>query len=57
MLEKQAKIAYIGIGSNLGNKKKNIELSKYSNLEIFIIVRSYKYSNPWMGDKPTKERF
>tara|TARA_B100000700_G_scaffold221289_1_gene243629 strand:+ start:596 stop:1096 length:501 start_codon:yes stop_codon:yes gene_type:complete len=29
MLEKQAKIAYIGIGSNLGNKKKNIELSKY----------------------------
>ena len=29
MLEKQAKIAFLSIGSNLGNKKKNIELSKY----------------------------
>ena len=29
MLEKQAKIAYISVGSNLGNKKKNIELSKF----------------------------
>ena len=29
MLENQAKIAYLGIGSNLGNKKKNIELAKF----------------------------
>ena len=29
MLEKRAKIVFLAIGSNLGNKKKNIELSKY----------------------------
>ena len=29
MLEKQAKIAFLSIGSNLGNRKKNIELAKF----------------------------
>ena len=29
MFEDQVKIVYLSIGSNLGNKKKNIELSKY----------------------------
>ena len=29
MLEKRAKIAFLSIGSNLGNKKKNIEIAKF----------------------------
>ena len=29
MLEKQAKKIYLGVGSNLGNKKKNIEFAKF----------------------------
>ena len=29
MLEKQAKKIYLGLGSNLGNKKKNIEFAKF----------------------------
>ena len=34
ILENQAKIVYLGIGSNLGNRKKNIENNKF--LIIFI---------------------
>ena len=29
MSEKQAKIIYLSIGSNLGNRKKNIEKTKF----------------------------
>ena len=29
MLEKRVKIAFLSIGSNLGNRKKNIELAKF----------------------------
>ena len=29
MLEKQAKKTYLGLGSNLGNKKRNIEIAKF----------------------------
>tara|TARA_B100001123_G_scaffold237470_1_gene266111 strand:- start:311 stop:820 length:510 start_codon:yes stop_codon:yes gene_type:complete len=43
MLEKQAKIAFLSIGSNLGNKKKNIELAKFKlKKNNIIIVRSSK---------------
>ena len=41
MLEKQAKFAFIGIGSNLGNKKLNIELAKFKLENNFIkIIKS-----------------
>ena len=44
MFEKQAKIAYLSVGSNLGNKKKNIELSKYklecNQIEIIKVSNS-----------------
>ena len=36
MLENQAKIAYLAIGSNLGNKKKNIELAKFKLQKIIL---------------------
>ena len=41
MLESQAKIAYLAIGSNLGNKRNNIELAKFKlqNNKIEIIKR------------------
>ena len=39
MSENQAKYVYLGIGSNLGNKKNNIEKAKFllSKKEIKII--------------------
>ena len=57
MSEKQAKIAYIGIGSNLGNKKKNIELSKYllEKKQIKILkVSSMFESLSWPNTKNPK---
>ena len=44
MLESQAKIAYLAIGSNLGNKRKNIELAKFKlqNNKIEIAVAKGK---------------
>ncbi len=46
MLEKQAKIVYLSIGSNLGNKKKNIEIAKYKlntkNIEIIKTSSNYE---------------
>ena len=46
MLENQAKIAYLGIGSNLGNKKKNIELTKFklekNNIKIIKASNNYE---------------
>jgi len=43
MSEKQAKIAFLSIGSNLGNKKRNIELAKFKLEENkIIIIRSSK---------------
>ena len=44
MLEKQAKIVYLGIGSNLGNRLKNIENTKIELFKNNIkIVKSSKY--------------
>ena len=45
MLEKQAKTVFLSIGSNLGNKKKNIEHSKIllksNNIEIVKTSKNY----------------
>ena len=48
MLEKQAKIIYLGIGSNLGDRFKNIEKAKISLTEnqITIIKSSSYYETP-----------
>ena len=45
MLEKQAKTAIISIGTNLGDKKRNIELTKFElkKNDIKIIKSSSKY--------------
>ncbi len=58
MLEKQAKIAYLSIGSNLGNKKKNIELSKFFLESKYI--RVIKVSNMFESlswPNPKKPKF
>ena len=57
MSEKQAKIAYIGIGSNLGNKKKNIVLSKYllDQKEIKVLKVSNMFESlSWPNPKKPK---
>ena len=53
MLEKQAKIAFLSIGSNLGNKIKNIELAKYKleKNNIIIIRASKNYETLSWPDK------
>jgi len=57
-LEKQAKFAFIAIGSNLGNKKLNIELAKFKlqNNLIKIIRSSSLYETPSWPD-PSKPKF
>ena len=57
MLEKQAKIAFLSIGSNLGNKIKNIELAKYKleKNNIIIIRASKNYETfSWPNKKEPK---
>jgi len=51
--ENQAKIAYLGIGSNLGNKKINIETTKYKlqKNHIQILKCSNKYESDSWPDK------
>ena len=53
MLEKQAKIIYLGIGSNLGDRFKNIEKAKISLTEnqITIIKSSSYYVTPSWPNK------
>ena len=57
-LESQAKIVFLGIGSNLGIRKRNIEKAKFllaeHNLE-FLSVSSY-YETPSWPD-PQKPKF
>ncbi len=57
-LEKQVKIAFIAIGSNLGNKKLNIELAKFKlqNNSIKIIQTSSCYETLSWPD-PRKPKF
>ena len=53
MLEKRAKIVFLSIGSNLGNKTKNIELVKFKlkKNNIKIIKSSKKYETLSWPDK------
>ena len=57
-LENQAKPIYIGVGSNLGDRKKNIENAKFklmmSNIKI-LESSSYYESLSWPN--PTKPKF
>jgi len=55
--ENQVKVVYLGIGSNLGNKKKNIEIakSKLQNYQIKILKCSSNYeSESWPDPKNPK---
>ncbi len=58
MSEKQAKFAFIAIGSNKGNKKLYIELAKFKlqNNSIQIVKSSSKYETPSWPD-PRKPKF
>jgi len=57
-LEKQVKCAFIAIGSNLGNKKLNIELAKFKlhNNSIKIVQSSSNYETDSWPDS-TKPKF
>ncbi|MDC0233518.1 2-amino-4-hydroxy-6-hydroxymethyldihydropteridine diphosphokinase [Candidatus Pelagibacter sp.] len=58
ILENQAKIVFLGIGSNLGHRKTNIEKAKFLLTEYnldFLLVSSY-YETPSWPD-PTKPKF
>ena len=57
MLENRAKLIYLGIGSNLGNRKQNIEKAKLSLIMNGIKVletSSYYESLSWPNPKNTK---
>ena len=58
MSEKQAKTVFISIGSNLGNKKKNIELTKFElkKNDITIIKSSSNYET-FSWPNRTKPKF
>ena len=57
MLEKRAKIVFLSIGSNLGNKKKNIELVKFklkkNNIKIIKSSKIYETFS-WPDKKKPK---
>ena len=56
MLEKRAKIVFLSIGSNLGNKRKNIELVKFklkkNNIKIIKSSKNYETLS-WPDKKKT----
>ena len=57
MSEKQAKIIYLSIGSNLGNRKKNIEKTKFELYSKGInIIKSSNYyeTSSWPNPKNPK---
>ena len=57
ILGNQAKIAFLSIGSNLGNKKRNVELAKLKliNADIKIIKSSNNYETlSWPNKKNPK---
>ena len=57
MLENQVKFVYLGIGSNLGNKKDNIEKAKFELIQnaIFIVKSSSYYESlSWPNPKNPK---
>ena len=58
MLEKQAKCVFIAIGSNLGNKKLNIESAKFKLQNSLIkIMRSSSWYESISWPDPSKPKF
>ena len=58
MLEKQVKSIYLGIGSNLGNKKVNIEKAKFELAQNDIkILKSSKYYESISWPNPNNPKF
>ena len=58
MLEKQAKIIYLSIGSNLGNRKKNIEKTKFELYSKGInIIKSSNYYETLSWPNPKNPKF
>ena len=57
MLENQVKIAFLAIGSNLGNKERNICLAKYKlqDINVKLIKSSSNYETlSWPNKKDPK---
>ena len=58
MLEKQAKIIYLSVGSNLGNRKKNIEKTKFELYSRGInIIKSSNYYETLSWPNPKNPKF
>jgi len=58
MLENQAKTVYLGIGSNLGNKKRNIEKAKFELIQKNIwIEKSSNYYETLSWPNPKNPKF
>ena len=58
MSEKQAKIIYLSIGSNLGNRKKNIEKTKFKLYSKGInIIKSSNYYETLSWPNPNNPKF
>ena len=57
-LENPAKSIYLGVGSNLGDKKQNIELTKFKLIENNIkILQSSNYYESLSWPNPRKPKF
>ncbi len=58
ILENQARLIYLGIGSNLGNKKSNIEKAKFKLLQSNIkILKSSSYYESLSWPNPNNPKF
>ena len=58
MSEKQAKIIYLSIGSNLGNRKKNIEKTKFELYSKGVnIIKSSSYYETLSWPNPNNPKF
>ena len=58
MLENQVKSIYLGVGSNLGNRKKNIENAKSQLIQNdIIILRLSSYYESFSWPDPDKPKF
>ena len=58
ILENQVKSIYLGIGSNLGNRKKNIESAKFQLIQNnIIILKSSSYYETLSWPNPKNQNF
>ena len=58
ILENQAKFVYLGIGSNLGNRIRNIEIAKFKlHLNNIKILKSSSYYESLSWPDPKKPKF